>query len=141
MVVFTKTLSEPWFTLVKIGVKKCEGRLNDGAFAQMKKGDIIIFENDNFGRRSFSCKITAITNYPTFKQYLETETLARCLPGIDSIHEGTRVYYKYYKKEDEQRFGVRAISLKRTVLLVHHAKTRANPARDSSAEAAQRFKN
>ena len=34
---YTKNLSEPWFTLIKLGLKKCEGRLNKGDFAKMKK--------------------------------------------------------------------------------------------------------
>jgi ASC-1-like (ASCH) protein len=40
---YTKHLSEPWFSLIKIGAKTCEGRLNKGEFSIMKKGDKIIF--------------------------------------------------------------------------------------------------
>jgi ASC-1-like (ASCH) protein len=44
MTTYTKHLSEPWFSLIKIGSKKCEGRLNKGDFSKMKKGDYILFE-------------------------------------------------------------------------------------------------
>jgi ASC-1-like (ASCH) protein len=113
MTTYTKHLSEPWFSLIKIGAKKCEGRLNKGDFSEMKKGDFIIFENNDFNfPRSFRCKITSIHNYNSFQNYLQTEKLEKCLPGIDTIEEGISIYYKYYKPEDELQYGIKAIRLK-----------------------------
>ena len=40
---YTKHLSEPWFTLIKLGIKTCEGRLNKGDFSKMKINDTIEF--------------------------------------------------------------------------------------------------
>jgi ASC-1-like (ASCH) protein len=115
MTTYTKHLSEPWFSLIKIGAKKCEGRLNKGDFSEMKKGDYIIFENNDFDfPRTFRCKITSIHDYDSFEDYLESETLERCLPGIDTIEQGVGIYYKYYKKEDEMRYKIKAIRLKVT---------------------------
>jgi ASC-1-like (ASCH) protein len=113
MTTYTKHLSEPWFSLIKIGAKKCEGRLNKGDFSEMKKGDYIIFENNDFDfPRSFRSKITSIHNYNSFENYLENETLEKCLPGIERIEDGIKIYYKYYKKEDEMKYKIRAIRLK-----------------------------
>ena len=113
MTTYTKNLSEPWFSLIKIGAKKCEGRLNKGEFSEMKKGDIIIFTNNDFEfPRSFKCKITSSCNYNSFKEYLENETLKKCLPGIDTIDEGVKIYYKYYKKENENKYKIKALHLK-----------------------------
>ena len=113
MTTYTKNLSEPWFSLIKLGLKICEGRLNKGDFSEMKKGDIIVFENNEFGfSRSFSCEITSVHNYMSFESYLESETLERCLPGIDTIEEGVSIYYKYYKKEDEERYNIKAFRLR-----------------------------
>ena len=110
---YTKNLSEPWFTLIKLGIKKCEGRLNKGDFSEMKKSDIILFENNDFGfSRSFRCKIKHIRDYTTFEKYLENETLKKCLPGIDTIEDGVNIYYKYYKKEDEEKYKIKAIRIK-----------------------------
>ena len=110
---FTKNLSEPWFSLIKLGLKKCEGRLNKGDFLKMKKGDIIKFVNNDFSfERSFNVKITSIHNYDSFKIYLEKESLEKCLPGIDNIKDGTSIYYKYYKKEDENKYKIKAIRLR-----------------------------
>ena len=113
MTTYTKHLSEPWFSLIKLGLKKCEGRLNKGDFNVMKKGDYIIFENNDFSiPRKFKCKITSIHDYDTFEEYLESETLERCLPGIDSINEGLGIYYKYYSKDDELKYKIKGIRLK-----------------------------
>ena len=40
------------------------------------------------------------------------EKLKNCLPGIDTIEEGVSVYYKYYKKEDEDKYKIIAINIK-----------------------------
>ena len=34
-------LSEPWFTLISLGLKTCEGRLHKHRFKNYKIGDII----------------------------------------------------------------------------------------------------
>ena len=110
---YVKQLSEPWFSLIKLGIKKCEGRLNKGDFSKMKKNDYIIFENNDFGfLRSTRCKITSIRNYNSFEIYLENETLKKCLPSIEKITEGVQIYHKYYSKEDEEKYKIIAIRIK-----------------------------
>tara|TARA_Y100000590_G_C15534482_1_gene944469 strand:- start:48 stop:395 length:348 start_codon:yes stop_codon:yes gene_type:complete len=110
---YKKNVSEPWFSLIKLGLKKCEGRLNKGDFSKMKKGDKITFINNEFGfQRDFSVKITSIHNYDTFNDYLKKETLEKCLPGINTIEEGTQIYYKYYTKNDEISYKIIAIRMK-----------------------------
>lgn len=113
MSTYTKHLSEPWFSLIKIGAKKCEGRLNKGDFAEMKKGDSITFTNSDFGlSRSFCCKITSTHNYETFAEYLDIETLEKCLPGIDTLEQGVKIYHEYYKPAAEREHNVRAFRLR-----------------------------
>jgi hypothetical protein len=113
MTTFNKNLSEPWFSLIKLGLKKCEGRLKKGDFEKIKKGDFIIFENNEFGfNRSFRIKITSVKYYDSFLDYLKKETLEKCLPGIETFDEGLQIYYKYYNKEDEQKYKIVAIRLK-----------------------------
>lgn len=113
MSIYTKNVSEPWFSLMKLGIKKCEGRLNKGDFAKMKKHDKIQFINNELGfERSFNVKITSIHNYDTFKNYLQKETLEKCLPGIDTIEQGENIYYKYYTKNNENKYKIIAIRIK-----------------------------
>ena len=85
---YKKNLSEPWFSLIKLKIKTCEGRLNKGDFMKMKQGDYIQFE-----------------------EYLKKEKLELCLPGINKIEEGLSIYYKYYNKEDEKLHKITAIRL------------------------------
>ena len=111
---YLENLSEPWFTLIQLGLKTVEGRKNKGKFKEMKVGDIIEWKNEDFKPRSFLTQITGKAEYPNFKKYLETEELSKCLPNMEKygIEHGLSVYYKYYTKEDEREFGVVAIRLK-----------------------------
>lgn len=45
---YIEHVSEPWFSLILLGIKKVEGRLNKGRFGEMKEGDIIEWYNDDF---------------------------------------------------------------------------------------------
>ena len=111
---YVENLSEPWFTLIQLGLKTVEGRKNKGKFKEMKVGDIIEWKNEDFKPRSFLTQITGKAEYPNFRKYLEMEGLEKCLPNMEKygIEHGLSVYYKYYTKEDEQQFGVVAIRLK-----------------------------
>ena len=104
-------LSEPWFTLISMGLKTVEGRRNKGKYKDMKFGDVIEWVNEDFNKRSVMTRVTEKNSYPTFKEYLETEGLENCLPGISSITDGLSVYFKYYTPKDEEVFGVVAIKL------------------------------
>lgn len=107
---YKKELSEPWFSLIKLGLKKCEGRLNKGDFKNIQVGDTINFYNDDFGIiRNIYVKITYKNYYNTFHDMLISEGLQECLPGIESCNQGMIVYRKYYSIRDEQMKGVVAI--------------------------------
>ena len=105
---YTKFISNPWFGYIKSGKKTVEGRKNTGDFEKMQPGDIVkwIHSDDYVLTRIVSKNV-----YKTFKEYLETEGLSNCLPGIDTIEDGIKVYYKYYTPEDEAKYGVIAIKL------------------------------
>lgn len=98
---YTENVSEPWFTLILLGLKIIEGRKNKGRFKEMKVGEIIEWTNNDFVPRSVLTKITKKKEYSTFREYLETEGLNNCLPGITNIEDGLNVYFKYFTKEDE----------------------------------------
>jgi ASC-1-like (ASCH) protein len=105
------SVSEPWFSHIKHKKKKIEGRLNKGKFAELKKDQIIKIKNSD-SSDSFSVKIRKIRLYKTFEEYLSQEGLKRTLPGIKSIEEGIGVYRKFYSKENEESYGIVAISVK-----------------------------
>lgn len=108
---YRETLSEPWFSLISLGLKKVEGRKNKGRFKEMEVGDIVEWTNNDFKPRSVLTKITRKSEYSTFASYLETEGLEKCLPGIQDLETGLSVYYKYFTEQDEKEFGVIAIEI------------------------------
>jgi ASC-1-like (ASCH) protein len=112
MTEYIENLSEPWFSLISLGLKTIEGRKNKGIFKEMKIGDIITWTNNDFLSRKIRTQILEKKVYDTFQKYLETEGLINCLPGINDIESGLSVYYKYYSKEDEEKYGVISIKLK-----------------------------
>jgi len=111
MSIYQKNLSEPWFSLIKLRIKNVEGRLNNGDFANMNIGDFILFTNNELGfERKFKIEIKNISYYDNFKIYLENETLDQCLPSIDNIEDGLKVYGKYYNKRDELKYKIKAFT-------------------------------
>ena len=111
MLTYRKHLSEPWFSKVLEGNKIFEGRLNKNDFNNMKINDHIIFYNDN---KEFTVEIISIDNYNCFNDYLIDKTIEKCLPCdyIHSIEDGLNEYYKFYKKEDEEKYGIICIGIK-----------------------------
>lgn len=109
---YIEHLSEPWFTLISLGLKTVEGRKNKGKFKEMVVGDIVEWVNRDFLERSVLTEITGKAEYQTFEEYLENEGLDNCLPGMPDINHGLSVYFKYFTKEEELEFGVVAIRLK-----------------------------
>ena len=108
---YIEHLSEPWFSLISLGLKTVEGRKNKGKFKEMKVGDIIQWTNDDFDNRTVLTKLIKKVEYDTFADYLNNEGLENCLPGMPSLEHGLSVYFKYFTKEDEKEFGVIAIHL------------------------------
>ncbi len=107
---YERTVSEPWFSFIKMGTKKVEGRLNKGVFGDMKKGDTLEFVNYDFGfPRKITTKITSTKTYPTFRDYLTGEGLDITLPTVENIEDGVKVYQKFYKPKNEEEFGVVAL--------------------------------
>jgi ASC-1-like (ASCH) protein len=111
MTTYVEHLSEPWFTLILMGKKTVEGRKNKGKFKEMNVGDIIEWFNDDFEHRSVKTRIIEKVEYKTFEEYLTAEGLENCLPAIPSMSHGLSVYFKYFTKEDEEKYGVIAIRL------------------------------
>jgi ASC-1-like (ASCH) protein len=104
------SVSNPWYSYIEKGKKKIEGRLNKGKFALLKKGEIIKFTNGNL---FITVKIIKIRKYSSFEEYLSQEGLRNTLPGIKTIKEGVNEYYKFYNMDDEKKYGILAIYIKR----------------------------
>ncbi len=105
---YTITVKEPWFTFIKEGKKKIEGRLNRGLFQKINKDDIIIWIH---GDKKSKVKITDKRKYDSFKEMIETEKLDKVLPSINTLDDGVKVYRQYFSEHDEITNGVVAIEM------------------------------
>jgi ASC-1-like (ASCH) protein len=106
-------LSEPWFSLISLGLKTVEGRLNAGLYQTIQVGDTLSFYNDDFSfKRFLTLQVIEKRLYSSFMEYLETEGLETCLPSIEDLNFGVLVYRKYYSVLEEKDKGVVAIKIK-----------------------------
>jgi ASC-1-like (ASCH) protein len=102
-------IDEPWFEHIVEGRKVVEGKLAKGKALQMQVESILHISGNNGD--VIECHITAIRPYSSFREYLESETLAKTLPGVTTIDAGLEVYQKYYEPGLDSKLGVLAIEL------------------------------
>jgi ASC-1-like (ASCH) protein len=95
-------LNEPWFSLIKNGKKKIEGRLNRGMFYKIKKGDIITFKH-KASNASVDVKVTDKKLYKSFEEMINMSGIENVLPnqGFNSTTECVNVYRQWYSIIDE----------------------------------------
>jgi ASC-1-like (ASCH) protein len=111
--VYKEHLSEPWFSLIALGLKKYEGRLYKNRFMTYKVGNIILWYNNDFEKpRIIMTEITSKSCFLNFEEMIKYNGLNNCLPGIPTIEHATDVYYKYFKSEDEKQYGVVSFGFK-----------------------------
>jgi len=106
---YTANLDTNWFDHMKARRKTVEGRIKRSKWAQMRLGDI--WRVSSTSLESFTARITRITEYESFREYLHSEGLAKTLPGVSNIDEGISVYRRFFSEEDERTSGVIAFEL------------------------------
>ena len=106
---YIEHVSDPWFTLIDLGLKTVEGRRYYGRFKDMQVGQVIQWININMGYRSVYTRITDLVVYQDLDSYLRTEGLNKCLPSIKTIGQGIDIYYGIYAPEDITATGMLAI--------------------------------
>jgi ASC-1-like (ASCH) protein len=106
------TIHPLYFKLIKKGKKTIEGTLNKNKFSTFKKNDLLKIINNKNENDIINAKIRKIIKYNSFEEYLSQEGLKRTLPDVQSIEDGVNIYYKFYNKNDEEKYGVLAIYIK-----------------------------
>jgi ASC-1-like (ASCH) protein len=101
---------EPYFTFLKNGQKTIEGRVRKGKYSQIKVGDFIDVYNHQ-ETDHIIVKVKRVSPYPSILEMLENEVLKKLLPDIDTIHQGVRLYGKFYSPQQELEFGMVAIEV------------------------------
>jgi ASC-1-like (ASCH) protein len=109
-------IDEPWFSLIKLGIKNVEARINIGDFSKICIGDSIEWYNNDLSiERRYITIVKNVKFYRTFAEYLKREQLAKTLPSIETIADGIKIYHKHLTEADitkEEIYGVIAIYLK-----------------------------
>lgn len=101
---------EPWFSKIKNGLKKIEGRKYSTKYASLKNGEILKFLCE---QQSFLTEVVKVVHYHTLEDYLVSEGIENALPGIDTFSEALNIYLGFNSREQlDKAGGFLAIHLK-----------------------------
>ncbi|XP_050255763.1 uncharacterized protein LOC126701599 isoform X4 [Quercus robur] len=98
-------VQEPFFSQLKDGKKTIEGRCAIGDYNRIGSGTLIRFNK---------CVVFEVQDthwYASFSEMLGAESLAKVLPGVETIEEGIQIYRNFYTEEREKTNGVLAIRI------------------------------
>jgi ASC-1-like (ASCH) protein len=115
-VTLTKYLSEPWFSLVRVGKKKYEGRINRGDWSGLRVGDKIIFISrgkNNTKGQTIQCQIKKINKYINFESAcakLGTELVPPSV-GRPALDIYTQIYSSDVDQDDIAKNGVIVLAI------------------------------
>ena len=111
-------VQEKWYKALLDGTKKCEGRKISPTYEHLKEKDIItITHDDGRERHEFDAVITKINKYPgnenndSLNDYLLTEGVENCLPGVKTLEEARNIYLKWSTVKEIQKYGMMAIHI------------------------------
>ncbi|KAL4632242.1 hypothetical protein ACB092_04G036500 [Castanea dentata] len=96
-------VQEPFFSQLKDGKKTIEGRCAIGDYNRIGSGTLIRFN------KCVVFEVQDAHRYASFSEMLGAESLAKVLPGVETIEEGIQIYRNFYTEEKEKTNGVLAI--------------------------------
>jgi ASC-1-like (ASCH) protein len=122
-------LSDPWFDLVRKGIKLYEGRRYWFDVPKYKVGDQLIIvrcletakalhhqaSKTDEKKETFKATIVSVLKYSTFQEALTSSSsppLSEILPGIQTVAEGILLYQKFVSLPTQERDGVALIQLR-----------------------------
>lgn len=107
------TLMKRYIHHIKSGRKTVEGRVATRMFADIRQGDWLRFFYHHDPNDDVVCEVLEANRYPTFREMLENEGTSQCIPGMDRVESGVRLYQNLPGyREKEAKFGVIAFKLK-----------------------------
>lgn len=100
------------------GNKTIEGRLGKPKYLKIRVGDILSFREDVYkdGKLTKSIStattatVTQLLYFESFEEMLNSIDFQATVPEASTINEALLRYKKYYSEEDEEEYGVVAIS-------------------------------
>ena len=110
--IFDMTLFEDAFWQIYDEEKTVEVRLNDEKRQKLKVGDIIMFFMRDHAEQCIASEVIALKKFPSFVDLFSSELFSKTGFEGYTTEEASNIMYKFYKKEDEQKYGVLAIEIK-----------------------------
>ena len=104
-------VKEKYYKLLKSGIKTIELRLFDEKRRNIRIGDKIIFSNFDDDADTFTAQVIKLYRADDFAA-LGCQIPVR-KAGFDSSEELVRVMQKFYSPEDQKKYGVLGIEIKR----------------------------
>ncbi|XVF29435.1 hypothetical protein REPUB_Repub15cG0120700 [Reevesia pubescens] len=98
---FELHVQEPFFSMLRDGLKTIEGSIEPGSMILFNKCLVL--------------EVQDVHRYATFSEMLEAESLSQVLPGVKSTEEGLQIYWKFYTEEKERSNGVLAFCVSNLV--------------------------
>lgn len=89
---FDMSVKNPWYGKIKRKEKVLEGRKARGSWSFIRIG---MFGYITCDSESILVKVTKINYYDTLEEYLITEGIYRCLPGISTLEEAKSIYCRF----------------------------------------------
>lgn len=101
-----------YFDKIKTGEKNYEIRLNDEKRRLINVGDVLIFNKEPELKEKIATEVKELVYFNSFEELLNTLPVEKI--GFKSMDKQSikDVYYQFYSKEDENKYGVVAIKVK-----------------------------
>lgn len=105
-------LNPKYFEYMKNGTKRVEIRLNDEKRKDLKIGDEIIFQKEPELKEELYTQIVSLNIKRNFKELIEELDVSEYSDKSESEGKFLNDLYKFYTKEQEEKYGVVGIQIK-----------------------------
>lgn len=105
-------LNPKYFEYMKNGTKRVEIRLNDEKRKDLKIGDEIIFQKEPELKEELYTQIVSLNIKRNFKELIEELDVSEYSDKTESEGKFLNDLYKFYTKEQEEKYGVVGIQIK-----------------------------
>lgn len=105
-------LNPKYFEYMKNGTKRVEIRLNDEKRKEIKIGDTIIFQKESELKEEINTQIVNLIVKRNFKELIKTLDVSEYSDKKETEEKFLEDLYKFYTKEQEEKYGVIGIQIK-----------------------------
>lgn len=105
-------LNPKYFEFMKNGTKRIEIRLNDEKRKDLKIGDVIVFQKESELKEELYTQIVNLMVKRNFKELIENLEISEYSDKSKSEENFLHDLYKFYTKEQEEKYGVVGIQIK-----------------------------